>query len=179
MYSGGLTHNADMDPVLGAAAHLRGLPVRFAIIGDGVQKHALVNRAAAAGLDNLKFYPFQPIERYGEVLAAADVTLVALNSAATFASVPSKIYKQMAAARPIVAITNPGNELSRLIGDAQCGVTVPPGDSQGLARVLRQALDRRDDFAGMGRRGRAYLERNCSRHSCVERIEAALAEACS
>jgi len=179
VYSGGLTHNADMEPVLDAAAQLRGLPVRFAIVGDGVRKQFLVDKAAAAGLDNLKFYPFQPIERYGEVLAAADITLVALNSAATFASVPSKIFKQMAAARPIVAITNPGNELSRLIEDAQCGVTVPPGDSARLADLLRQAADQRDAFAEMGRRGREYLERYCSRKGCVERVEAALAEACT
>jgi len=179
MYSGGLTHNADMQPVLDAAAQLRGLPIRFAIVGNGVQKRALVEKVASAGLDNVTFYPFQPIERYGEVLAAADVTLVTLNSAATLASVPSKIYKQMAAARPIVAITKPGNELSRLITDAQCGVTVPPGDSVRLAGVLRDALTRRAVFAEMGQRGRAYLERNCSRTTCVARIEAALVEACA
>jgi glycosyltransferase involved in cell wall biosynthesis len=179
MYSGGLTHNADMKPVLDAAAQLRGLPIRFAIVGDGVQKRALVEKAASAGLDNVKFYPFQPIARYGEVLAAADVTLVTLNSAATLASVPSKIYKQMAAARPIVAITNPRNELSRLVTDAQCGVTVPPGDSARLATVLRDALNRRAVFAEMGQRGRAYLERNCSRESCVAAIEAVLVDACA
>lgn len=179
LYSGGLTHNTDMHPVLDAAAQLRGLPIRFVIVGDGVQKRVLVERAASAGLDNVKFYPFQPIERYGEVLAAADVTLVALNSAATLASVPSKIYKQMAAARPIVAITNQGNEVSRLVVDAQCGVTVPPGDSERLANVLRDALNRRAAFAGMGQRGRAYLERNCSRKMCVARIEAVLVESCA
>jgi colanic acid biosynthesis glycosyl transferase WcaI len=178
LYSGGLTHNSDLEPVLDAAAQLRGLPVRFAIVGDGVHKQVLVNRAAAAGLDNVAFFPFQPIERYGEVLAAADVTLVALNSAATFASVPSKIYKQMAAARPIIAITNPGNELSRLIADAQCGVTVRPADSEGIADLLRSALAQRDEFAVMGLRGRAYLERNCSRNGCIDGIEAILADAC-
>lgn len=179
MYSGGLTHNADMQPVLDAAALLRGLPIRFAIAGDGVQKQALSDRAASAGLDNVKFYPFQPIERYGEALAAADVTLVTLHSAAALASAPSKIYKQMAAARPIVAVTSAGNELSRLVTDAQCGVTVPPGDSVRLAEVLRDALHRRAAFAEMGRRGRAYVERNCSRKTCVARIEGALAEVCA
>jgi glycosyltransferase involved in cell wall biosynthesis len=178
VYSGGLTHNAALEVILEAAAQLQGLPVRFAVVGDGIRKQALVDRAVALGLDNVKFCPFQPIGRYGEVLAAADITLVTLHSSATFSSVPSKIYKQMAAARPIVAVTNPGNELSRLVEDAQCGVTVPPDDSQHLAHVLRQALDRRDVFAEMGRRGREYLEQNCSRRGCVARIEAVLAEAC-
>jgi colanic acid biosynthesis glycosyl transferase WcaI len=179
IYSGGLTHNADLETVLDAAARLRSLPVRFAIVGDGVQKQDLVNKVAAANLDNIRFFPFQPIERYGEVLAAADVTLVSLKSAASLASVPSKVYKQMAAGRPIIAVTNAGNELSRLIEDAQCGMTVRPGDAQGLAAVLQSALERRDAFARMGCRGRAYLERNCSRQVCVSQIETTLIESCA
>jgi len=177
-YSGGLTHNAELETVLDAAAQLQDSPIQFAIVGEGVQKQALMEKAAAARLRNVRFYPFQPIERYGEVLAAADVTLVSLKSAATFASVPSKIYKQMAAARPIVAITNPGNELDHLIGDAQCGVTTAPGDAGGLAAALRRALENRAAFAEMGRNGRVYLEQNRSRAKCVAQIETALAEAC-
>ncbi len=179
VYSGGLTHNSDLASVLDAAGQLRGSPIQFAIVGDGVQKECLINRARAARLDNVRFYPFQPIERYGEVLAAADVTLVALNSAATFASMPSKIYKQLAAARPVIAITKPGNELTRLILDAQCGITVPPGDPRLLASALRRALAQRDALAEMGRRGRSYLEQNCSRNGCVTRIESTLASACA
>ncbi len=179
VYSGGLTHNSDLEPVLEAAAELRGSPIRFAIVGEGVQKQLLVDKARAARLDNIKFFPFQPIDRYSEVLAAADITLVTLNSAATFASVPSKVYKQMAAARPIFAITNSGNELTRLLGEARCGVAVPPGNAQALAVVLRQALNQSEALRQMGERGRAYLVRNCSRRGCVGRIEAVLTEACA
>jgi len=178
LYSGGLTHNADLETVLDAALLLRGTPIRFVIVGDGVQKQVLLEKARLAALDNVKFLPFQPLDRYPEVLAASDVTLVSLNSGATFASVPSKVYKQMAAARPIVAVTNPGNELSRLIGDAQCGVAVAPGNVQELAHVLQVASHQREAFAEMGRRGRAYLERNCSRRVCVAQIENVLIDAC-
>lgn len=178
VYAGGLGHNAELESVLDAAAELRYVAIRFAIVGDGVQKPFLIEKARAAELTNVRFFPFQPIERYGEVLAAADATLVTLNASATFASVPSKVYKQMAAARPVIAIANPGSELSRLVADAQCGISVPPGDPRRLAQVLRLALDRRDLFAEMGRRGRVYLERNCSRKDCIGRIEAALVTAC-
>jgi colanic acid biosynthesis glycosyl transferase WcaI len=178
IYSGGLTHNSDLDTVLEAAALLRNMPVCFAIVGDGVHKQALIEKARVGGLENVKFFPFQPLARYSEVLAAADVTLVTVNPAAAFSSVPSKVYKQMAAARPIVAVTNPGNELTRLLADAQCGVAVAPGDAQGLAEVLQLASLQREAFAEMGRRGRAYLERNCSRRVCVARIEKVLMDAC-
>jgi len=178
VYSGGLTHNSNLEPVLEAAHELSNEPFRFVIVGDGVQKEALRQKASALCLQNLQFMPFQPLEKYNDVMAAADVTLVTLHSKATFASVPSKIYKQMAAARPIIAITNPGNELSRLVTSAQCGVIVSPGDSRRLAEVLRRALAERNTFSEMGRRGRIYVEQNCNCGDCVSHIEATLTEAC-
>jgi colanic acid biosynthesis glycosyl transferase WcaI len=177
MYSGGLTHNAELEPIVDAAAQLRNLPVRFAIVGDGVQKQVLMNRAEASRLDNVHFYPFQPLARYAEVLAASDLTLVGLNTAATFASVPSKVYKQMAAGRPILAITEPGNELAALIEKSQCGVCVRPNDARRLASVIRYATLHREEFEAMGRNGRRYVEQDCNRDRCVSMIEGLLAEA--
>jgi colanic acid biosynthesis glycosyl transferase WcaI len=178
IYAGGLGHNAELDTVLDAAAELRGEPVRFAVVGDGVRKEQLQGRAKELGLENVKFFPFQPLERYPEVLAAADVTLVTLNSAATYASVPSKIYKQMAAARPIIAVTDPRSELRRLIEAANCGGWVVPGDSRGLAALLRQAAAQREAWDQMGWNGREYVERYHSRRVCVAQIESVLEEAC-
>ncbi len=179
VYSGGLTHNAELDTVLDAAALLERRPVMFALVGDGVRKPALEARAAALGLDNVRFLPFQPLERYAEVLAAADVTLATLNAAAAIASAPSKIYKQMAAARPVVAIAAAASELARLIARAGCGRSVAPGDAAGLASVLEHALEDRAAWAQMGRRGREYLERHCGRRQAVQRIEAVLSEVVS
>ena len=178
VYSGGLTHNAELDTVLDAAAELRAEPIRFAIVGDGVRKDHLESKARTLGLDNVKFFPFQPLERYTEVLTAADVTLVTLNSAATYVSVPSKIYKQMAAARPIIAVTDRRGELRRLIEAARCGGWVVPGDCRGLAALLRQAVAQREAWDRMGWNGREYVERYHSRRVCVAQIESVLEEAC-
>jgi colanic acid biosynthesis glycosyl transferase WcaI len=104
LYSGGLSHNSHLQPVLEAARRLLDEPFRFLIAGEGVHKERLMQWAHEHDLRNLTFLPFQPLERYAEALAAADATVVTLHPAATFASVPSKVYKQMAAARPIVAI---------------------------------------------------------------------------
>src|SRR5439155_14422527 len=104
IYSGGLTHNSNVEPVIYAADILRDEPFAFAIIGEGVQKSRLQQLAAEKRLTNLQFRPFEPLARYPEIPAAADMNLVALNSRATMVSVPSKIYKQMAAGRPVLAI---------------------------------------------------------------------------
>jgi lipopolysaccharide/colanic/teichoic acid biosynthesis glycosyltransferase len=178
LYCGALSHNSNLEPVLEAAHELSGGPFRFVIAGDGVRKQRLQQRAAELQLRNLQFLPIQPLDRYPEALAAADATLVTLHSNATFASVPSKIYKQMAAGRPIIAITNPGNELTRLLAEAQCGISVAPDDHHGLAGALRQAVNQREAFAEMGRNGRRYVERNCDCQRAVTRIESILKEVC-
>jgi colanic acid biosynthesis glycosyl transferase WcaI len=176
LYSGGVSINCDLTSVIGAAQQLRQDPVLFVIVGEGTGKEALIRRAKELALSNVVFLPFQPLERYPEVLSAADITLAALSKAATFASVPSKVYKQMAAARPVVAIAEMASELSRLVATSNCGVLVPPGDAGALAAVVRDALVRPGRFEEMGQNGRAYLERECSRTVCVRRLEQIMLE---
>lgn len=171
LYSGGISHNSHLDPVLDAAERLAGEPFLFLIAGEGVHKEALQRRAGTEGLANVRFLPFQPLERYPDALAAADVTLVTLNPAATFASVPSKIYKQMAAARPILAIADRRSELARLVEVSGCGLSVPPGDTGALVDALRRLASRREEAGRMGEAGREYLTRVCSRSRCVAALE--------
>jgi colanic acid biosynthesis glycosyl transferase WcaI len=176
VYSGGLTHNSDLVTVLKAARELSNEHFRFAIVGDGVQKENLERMAVDFALSNVQFLPFQPLERYPEVLAAADVTLVTLHSKATYCSVPSKIYKQMAAGRAVVAITNGPNELTHLIQEAVCGYCVQPDDVGTLVEVLRRCAGNQEYLSQLGANGRSYLERECTVEVCVKRIEQILLE---
>lgn len=175
LYSGGLSHNSHLEPVLEAARQLAGEPFRFLIAGEGVHKAALVDRANQLGLRNVSFLPFQPLDQYAEALAAADATLVTLHPGATFASVPSKVYKQMAAARPILAVADRRSEIARLVEESGCGLAIPPDDMFGLAAALRRLASRREEAARMGAAGRGYITDVCSRTRCVAAIESALA----
>ena len=175
LYSGSLSHNSYLEPVLDAARQLASEPFRFLITGEGVHKAALVDRANRLGLRNVSFLPFQPLEQYAEALAAADATLVTLHPGATFASVPSKVYKQMAAARPILAVADGRSEIARLVEESGCGLAIPPNDMFGLAAALRRLSSRREEVARMGAAGRGYITDVCSRRRCVAAIESALA----
>ncbi|MBU1858306.1 MAG: glycosyltransferase family 4 protein [Verrucomicrobia bacterium] len=176
IYSGGLTHNSNLEPVIYAADILRHEPFAFVIIGEGIHKSKLQKLASEKGLVNLQFRPFVPRERYPEVLLAADMNLVTLNSKATFVSVPSKIYKQMAAGRPIMAICSAENELARLVTEGQCGLLVPPDEPDKLVESLRWAASHPEELVQMGINGRRYLVQNHNRACCVERFEAVLQE---
>ncbi|HOP79115.1 MAG TPA: glycosyltransferase family 4 protein [Armatimonadota bacterium] len=174
VYSGGLTRNSNLEPVIQAASLLKNEPFMFALVGDGPLKPHLQSLASDLSLDNLQFIPFQPLARYPEVLSAADMTLVALNKAATFASVPSKVFKQMAAGRPVLAITAKGSELEQLVERSGCGLHVPTDDPQSLADALRWAACHLDNIDAMGCNGRMHLEKKHCKEKCAGSIEAIL-----
>lgn len=175
LYSGSLGQNSDLTSLLDAAALVRETSFTFLIVGDGLHKESLVRRAEELGLRNVQFLPFQPLDRYAEVLAAADATVVTLNTASTFSSVPSKVYKQMAARRPVVAVAHPSSDLARLVRDSGAGYAVPPGDPARLADVLRHLSAHPEQRERMGRAAREYLTQVCSRSRCVDQIEQACA----
>jgi colanic acid biosynthesis glycosyl transferase WcaI len=174
IYSGGLGYNSNVEPVLRAADILRNEPFAFVIIGDGIRKPGLERLTRQKKLTNVCFKPFQPWERYPEVLLAADMNLVTLSKQEAFVSVPSKIFKQMAAGRAILAITTTGNEVDRLVKDAQCGLCVPPDEPVALVDALRWAAAHPEELAQMGRNARRCLERHHSRSHCTAQIEGVL-----
>jgi colanic acid biosynthesis glycosyl transferase WcaI len=171
LYSGGLSHNSHLEPVLEAAEQLQSEPFLFLIAGEGVHKPALTRRVETRGLRNVRFLPFQPLARYGEMLAAADITLVTLHAAATVASVPSKIYKQMAAGRPVIALADARSEVARLIAETGCGICAGLQEAGEFVAALRFIRSHPGEAARMGAAGRRYVEEVCSRSRCVAAIE--------
>jgi colanic acid biosynthesis glycosyl transferase WcaI len=177
IYSGNLSHNSNLEPVIGAAELLRNEPFAFVIVGEGVRKAHLERTVQEKQLNNVLFLPFQPLELYPEVLRAADMNLVTLSTQAAMASVPSKVFKIMASGRPVLAITVQGNEVHRLVSEAKCGLCVPPDDPVALAEALRYAAAHQDELERMGKNGRRYLENHFSRPKCVAQIEEILVKA--
>jgi colanic acid biosynthesis glycosyl transferase WcaI len=176
VYSGGLTHNSNLEPLIEAASMLQGEPFRFVIIGEGVKKPFLESTVRDRNLGNVQTFPFQPLERYPLVLTAADMSLVTLGTRASLASVPSKIFKMLASGRPILAIASQGTEIYHLIQAAQCGFCVEPDNADELVGTLRYAAAHREEIEAMGRHGRLYLEQKLARQICTGRIERVLRE---
>src|SRR5262249_40382821 len=79
MHSGNVGLSQDLEVLLGAAARLRAhRDIVVAIVGDGVRRAALEERARDLGLDNVRFLPYQPRSGLAESFAAADVFVVSL-----------------------------------------------------------------------------------------------------
>ena len=177
MYSGGMGHNTCLDTVVDAASLLANESCRFVLIGDGVYKQPLLEKAARYSLTNLSFLPFVQAEDYPQALAASDVQLVALSPASTHTSLPSKTLKIMASGRPVLALARADSDLSHLIQKAKCGVAIDPTDAPGLARAIRGLAQSREQLETMGQNARQFCLNHFERRRCTAQVEAVLVRA--
>jgi len=170
-FAGTLGYSQDLDVVLEAAKILEGYrEILFLIVGGGVEKERLVEKAESMQLDNVKFLPMQPKERYPHVLAASDVSLVTLKKNVKTPVVPSKILSIMASGRPVVGCMNRKGDAPEVIEDSGSGYCIEPEEPQKLAETILK-LYRGGRTEVYGANGREYAEKNFSKEVMTERYE--------
>jgi len=158
MYSGNFGIGHDVDTFAAGAKILSDrTDIMFAFIGGGKRKTQLVEAMRARGLTNFIEADYQPRERLGELLSAADIHLVSMMPRWTGVMVPSKIYGTLAAERPVVWVGGEGTEAASVVHEADCGFVIAPGDAQGFADAVRRLADDSELRVAMGRRARQAL----------------------
>ena len=171
-FAGTMGYSQDIDTVLAAADVLRALPeILFVLVGDGVELPRLKEQAARMRLQNVRWVPLQPRERYPAVLHASDVGLVTLHKDVSTPVVPSKLLSIMAAAKPVVASLPLTGDAPRIVEAAQCGLCVPPEDPERLAEAILSLYDDRPLAERMGKNGRDCIEAHFSATGAAARYE--------
>ncbi len=168
MYSGNFGLGHDVETFLDAAARLLEEDrIRFAFVGGGKRKAEVERRVREGSLRNCILAPYQPRERLGELLSAADLHLVTIRPGVEGIMVPSKFYGIMAAGKPAILVGGPQGEIARTIAEEACGAVVAAGDAEGLAAALRRRLEEPPLREEEGRRGREALRlRHARRIRC-------------
>jgi colanic acid biosynthesis glycosyl transferase WcaI len=173
MHSGNVGLSQDLDTVMEAARSLLDDPsILFAIVGEGASKARLRRLCAEGGITNVVFLPFQNKADLSESLGAADVHLVTLKHGLTGYIVPSKLYGILAVGKPYIAATDEWSEPATIAREEGCGLHLPPGDPEALAKAIRE-LAHDPELAAMGARGRRALEARFDRrlaHDAYERL---------
>lgn len=141
--------------------HLSIDKLRLWIIGDGPLKQRLLQQASALGIaDSVFFYGNQG--NVSDWLNAADVFV--LSSA--WEGFGLVVAEAMACEKVIVA-TDAGG-VKEVVGD--CGITVPPRDSQALAEALIKALTlRSEEMISLGQRSRNRIVNSYSLSNVVNK----------
>jgi colanic acid biosynthesis glycosyl transferase WcaI len=165
MFAGNIGVAQDFDTILDAADIVASYPdIHFVVLGNGrdftrvqdqIQKRALTNTVHLLGR--------QPKESMPGYFSLADVMLVSLKKEPIFAlTIPAKVQSYLACAKPIIASLD--GEGSRIIQEADAGITVPAESPQELANAI-VAMYRMTphDRQQMGEHGQDYFKQHFER----------------
>lgn len=158
LYAGAHGMANDLEVVLEAADRLRDLKeVELLFLGDGKEKPALMSKAEALRLSNVRFLPPIPKNEISQVMAAADACIAILRPIEAFKTTyPNKVFDYMAAGRPVILAID--GVIREIVEKAEAGIFVPPGNPEALAMAVRRLVNARDQGVRMGRAGRACVE---------------------
>ncbi len=172
LYAGSLGEKQGLESVLEAAALTReNLGIKYLIAGEGAVRARLTAQAAKMGLENLSFLPLQSKERFGQLLAAADIHLVVQRQKAADLLMPSKLTNILAAGRPFVVTALPETELGRVARDSGAGILAPPENPAALAQAVLALAEDPPARRRMGAQARRYAESCLGREEILARWE--------
>jgi colanic acid biosynthesis glycosyl transferase WcaI len=177
MHSGNVGHAQNLDALVRAATFLRDLgDLCIAIIGAGARHADMVALTERLGADGVVFAPYQPREVLSQSLSTANVHVVGLERGLSGYVVPSRLYGVMAAGRPVIVAAEDESETAQLVREVGCGIVVPPGRPDLLARAIRDAHDGRLDLEEMGRLARDHVVATGDTRIATDRYRSLLAE---
>ncbi len=159
-YSGNMGRTHGIELLVEAARRLQDCDgIHFLLIGWGGKKRWLEKAVSREGLKNVTVLDYLPREELSGSLNACDVAVVALIPGMMGVSVPSRMYNILAAGKPIIAITDEGSELARMIQEEGVGWVVPTDQADRFMETLLLAEERQSVLALMGERARGVAER--------------------
>ena len=130
--------------------------VEFLIFGTGGLKDQYVEKVKDLQLDNVKFFPLQPMERVSQVYGLGDVCVVSCKPGLGGAAMPSKMLSIMSAGRAVVASFDKG-ELTYILENYKCGMFAPAGDATAFAELIKHLSQNVDECKMMGENARKLI----------------------
>lgn len=163
-YAGNMGKPQHLEILLHVAALLQDRKrVHFLLMGNGSECEDLQRLARQLRLPNISFLSYQPYSLMPLAYAAADASYVPQALGTSNDGVPSKVYRIMASARPVLACTDADSDLADLVRKANAGAVVTTNAPAALAKTIEEALANESDWIRMGLNGRAYVLQNYDR----------------
>ena len=132
-YGGNIGVAQDMDNIVRLACNLRSYPdLVILLIGDGSEVSRLHTEIERLDLSNVKTLAAIPQEEYMQALSEADVGIISLDKRLRSNNFTGKALGYLACGKPILASVNPGNDLIKVLHDADAGIACINGDDETL-----------------------------------------------
>ena len=172
MFAGNMGDAQDLPSVMTAATALKDYPnIHFVFVGNGRKKEWVERYTKEYRLENTVHCLGRfPLDAMPYLFAQADVLFLSLKDSEIFSlTVPARLQAYMSAGKPVVAMLN--GEGRQVINEAQCGYSVPAGDSQALAELLIRLSQ--EDIAVLqqkGDNGKRYSTEHYDFQTCINHL---------
>ncbi|MFZ7174287.1 glycosyltransferase family 4 protein [[Pasteurella] aerogenes] len=144
--------------------------IKLVLVGDGMQKKSLQQRAKKLQLTNIIFHDPVNKTKLAGLMASADLGLQVLANVPAFyyGTSPNKFFDYIAAGLPV--LNNYPGWLAELIEQQHCGFTVPPEDYVSFADALEYAAEHRDELVIMGKNAQALANSQFNRQELSQKF---------
>lgn len=151
-----------LDQVLETAHLLQDTNVLFLLIGDGMEKPRLVEKASNENIQNVRFINPVPKAEVFKYILASDMGTSVLKNVETFKTVYSnKTFDYMACKKPILMAID---GVSRtLVEQANAGVFVQPENAEDFAQKVKFYLSNSSEIKKQGESGYQFAKENFDR----------------
>jgi lipopolysaccharide/colanic/teichoic acid biosynthesis glycosyltransferase/glycosyltransferase involved in cell wall biosynthesis len=172
LFAGVMGFAQDIDSVLYAAQICRtSTPeAEFVFMGAGVDRIRLERLAEEMRLENVRFFPPQPMHAMGAVFEGVDALLVHLKDDPLFRiTIPSKTQAYLASGKPILMAVR--GDAADLVKRSQSGVICEPSDPKSIAEAVKILVNAGPELlSAMGRNGKAFYDKELSISTGVEKF---------
>lgn len=160
LYAGNMGRTHDLHILLDAAEGLvdRQPQIHFLLIGAGARRSEIETIIQHKHLNNMTVMPYLSHAEKNIVLNSCDVGVISFLPGMAGVSVPSRMYNQMAAGKPLIAIADPDSELAKVICEEAIGWVVPPQDCDQLVNALIEAAAKPNICIEMGLRAATVVQ---------------------
>ena len=141
LYSGAIGEKQGLEAILYAAETFKNNDaIKFIICGTGPYKAKLQTLAQSLKLDNVLFFPLQPMEQFNAFLNMADVHLVIQKAKASDLVMPSKLTTILSVGGLALITANSDSGLHALVSKYAMGLLVDAESQEALNAGLKDAL---------------------------------------
>lgn len=175
LYAGNMGHPNDLESLVECADRLKSdATVHFIFLGAGVKRKWLEREVAARVLTNVTLLSPRPRSEQNIFLNACDVAVVSLVKKMKGVSMPSRTYNILAVGKPILALTEKGSEVARVVEEDQVGWVVPPDAPEELRQKILDIREENGKISTMGKNSRDSAVKKYSLKTAVEKYRKVL-----
>jgi len=170
LYAGNMGTLHNLDFILDAAKLTDRLPVRFLFLGDGVKRPSLIKRVSEEKIKQVKVLPYQPWDKFTQILACSHACFVPLGFGLEKLAVPSRAYTFLSAGKPLITMMAPEADIAQLVKETGCGWNVLNGEE--LAELIKRLVKNPEELEKRGKTAReVYKERFRREHIIQKYVE--------